>query len=147
MGKLRPRYNAKARASSHTTKTAKPHPNARDGGIEALRKKLKSKVNIDRTAPKTVVSKPDPACDQPLNVVVAETPDPNREVIDEKSQTGNVGLEEILAKLPEPPEGKVSRTKKKRLEKFIVGTRILLYETHQISYLHLGKTTEEGGTS
>ncbi|KAG0232160.1 putative ATP-dependent RNA helicase DHR1 [Actinomortierella wolfii] len=38
MGKNRPRYNEKARASSN--RTSRPHPNARDGGRAALKKPI-----------------------------------------------------------------------------------------------------------
>ncbi|KAH6571200.1 hypothetical protein BASA62_004011 [Batrachochytrium salamandrivorans] len=44
MGRQGARYNAKARASSHLTTLAKPHPKPRDGGIGASVVKLKPAV-------------------------------------------------------------------------------------------------------
>ena len=106
MGHLRPRYNAKGRASCHTTKTAKPHPNARNGGIDALRKKIKSKIEN-----KTQV------VEQNIESVRIENIDQTNIIQENQPKTS---LEDILSQLPVAPEGKISRMKKKRLEKFIV---------------------------
>lgn len=47
MGKTGPRYNERARASSHLTTTARPHPNARDGGLKSA--PIKKHVNVQPT--------------------------------------------------------------------------------------------------
>ncbi|TPX56540.1 hypothetical protein PhCBS80983_g04488 [Powellomyces hirtus] len=105
MGKLRPRYNEKARAGSHLAKTAKPHPAARDGGL----KKLKQKRSVAATTP---------SANETSNQEV--TYSASASVIPDIIIPGEKGPSNVdLSFLPEEPTGKMTSKKKKRLEKFI----------------------------
>ncbi|KAI8590409.1 P-loop containing nucleoside triphosphate hydrolase protein [Geranomyces variabilis] len=110
MGKLRPRYNEKARAGSHLAKTAKPHPAARDGG---LRKLAQSRKPAQATPADT------------SNFSRSETMGADDDVSYSASASaipdviipGETKMD--LSMLPEEPTGKLTSKKKKRLEKFI----------------------------
>ncbi|KAI8141697.1 hypothetical protein BJV82DRAFT_518302 [Fennellomyces sp. T-0311] len=52
MGKSRPRYNEKARASSRKP-NQKPHPRARDGGLKFRPEELEQDSNVKKSLPKS----------------------------------------------------------------------------------------------
>ncbi|KAI3646581.1 hypothetical protein MP228_009509 [Amoeboaphelidium protococcarum] len=92
MGRSRPRYNEKARASSLQSKvnvsTLRLHPNARNGGLVALKKKVKS-INSDNTG-------------EGVTYAVDQNP-----------------VQSLHKVLQIQTESKMSKTRKKKLEKYI----------------------------
>lgn len=144
MGRSRPRYNEKARMSSHSSKNAKPHPNARDGGKAALVKKWKTEAGVkDRDLRKELLDEVLESQfeefhgikrkDSTLETDLDENEDgynsneytsdmdndevlKTQEEIDEENKLRKLKL---LNQLPEAPEGKVSSKKRKRLEKYV----------------------------
>ncbi|KAJ3185761.1 ATP-dependent RNA helicase dhx37 [Gaertneriomyces sp. JEL0708] len=110
MGKLRPRYNEKARSSSKLVKSAKPHPHARDGGIKALAKRggeeeasmNNNTVMLNNEDVDTYMASESAV---PLVLLPGEK-GPSQSKLD-------------MSVLKEEPTGKMTSKKKKRLEKFI----------------------------
>ncbi|KAI3633250.1 hypothetical protein MIR68_008788 [Amoeboaphelidium protococcarum] len=92
MGRSRPRYNEKARASSLQSKvnvsTLRLHPNARNGGLVALKKKVKS-INNNKTG-------------EGDTAAVDQNP-----------------VQSLHKVLQIQTESKMSKTRKKKLEKYI----------------------------
>ncbi|KAJ3055353.1 putative ATP-dependent RNA helicase DHR1 [Rhizophlyctis rosea] len=113
MGKRRPRYNEKARAASHLTSTAKPHPNARDGGRLALATVAKLDNQVE-TADGTPIAKSTSAENiHDTEYQASATANP---LVLVPGQKGPAAVTQLL---PEAPTGKMTSKKKKRLEKFI----------------------------
>ncbi|KAI8822433.1 P-loop containing nucleoside triphosphate hydrolase protein [Fimicolochytrium jonesii] len=117
MGKLRPRYNEKARAGSRLAKTAKPHPSARDGGLKSLAKKTSTTnakpSNGSGTSNKAAHSAAATAGDEDdITYTASSSANPTMLIPGESAPTD-------YSALPEAPTGKITSKKKKRLEKFI----------------------------
>ncbi|TPX35414.1 hypothetical protein SeMB42_g07172 [Synchytrium endobioticum] len=113
MGRRRARYNEKARASSHTTKTALPHARPRH------------RINKDSALIPPPEQASSPSENQVADALGAITDEPLYQSSDTAVPhiivlpKAGTKAHEILAKLPHRPEGKISAKKRKRLEKFI----------------------------
>ncbi|KAJ3035397.1 putative ATP-dependent RNA helicase DHR1 [Rhizophlyctis rosea] len=118
MGKRRPRYNEKARAASHTVASAKPHPNARDGGRLALA--ASAAAGRKDTGSLQTTKGAQPVED---DITYEASASANPIVL----LPGQKGPSDVTQLLPEVqifiddrlPQGKMTSKKKKRLEKFI----------------------------
>ncbi|KAI9001839.1 P-loop containing nucleoside triphosphate hydrolase protein [Hyaloraphidium curvatum] len=137
MGRRQPRFNAKARASSHLVKNAKAHPKARDGGLEALVRKRKragdggtlggqdglQSSKKGRSAPSDSDSDDGERHEVPLEL---------EGLVEEDEYRGSSGSAPLVLvpgqKGPKGPEaepprpagmGKMSSKKRKRFEKFV----------------------------
>ncbi|KAJ3185533.1 ATP-dependent RNA helicase dhx37 [Geranomyces variabilis] len=111
MGKLRPRYNEKARAGSHLAKTAKPHPAARDGGLRKLAQSRKPTQGTPVGDASNSLRTEAVAADDDVSYSASASAIPDVIIPGETKMD--------LSMLPEEPTGKLTSKKKKRLEKFI----------------------------
>lgn len=129
MGRRTPRYNAKARASSHTVKNAQPHPKARDGGVEALKRKRREEAAGPSKKSRTTAAE-DASDDEHIveNEAIAMEAADGSDVEYEPNAGSNPLV--LLAGQKGPAEeqeeeiivpDRLSGKKKKRFEKFLVG--------------------------
>ncbi|KAJ1343641.1 hypothetical protein BSLG_001789 [Batrachochytrium salamandrivorans] len=135
MGRQGARYNAKARASSHLTTLAKPHPKPRDGGIGASVVKLKPAViAASLKAAANVGSKNSVADDSAQGKLEIDTHEytssttavpeilPSREVRVASTADAVAGR---LAMLTEAQTAKISGKKRKRMENKKLGNHLI----------------------
>ncbi|TPX65100.1 hypothetical protein SpCBS45565_g05370 [Spizellomyces sp. 'palustris'] len=123
MGKQRPRYNERARASSHLAKTAKPHPHARDGGLKKKRKSATEPAPISEASSVTLITETSTGAstsEDNVEYSASKTDVPLVLVPGEKGPSGEEDKKRLdLSLLEEEPTGKLTSKKRKRLEKFI----------------------------
>ncbi|KAI9089626.1 P-loop containing nucleoside triphosphate hydrolase protein [Phlyctochytrium arcticum] len=121
MGRSRARYNEKARSSSKLAKTARPHPNARDGGIKALAKKKGIVSTAEREWQEDMAGADPHTHTQPKEEQKDMPLDPMDDSDDElqKPHTQPDRAQEELQKIIDAQPNKVTSQKRKRLAKFI----------------------------
>ncbi|KAK6097317.1 putative ATP-dependent RNA helicase DHR1 [Batrachochytrium dendrobatidis] len=149
MGRQGARYNAKARAASHLTTSAKPHSKPRDGGIKASIQKINPTVieaarkTLHASKPKSVLSTNETTIQKEdlsnQNEYTSSTttipyilPPKETRVASTANEVAN-----RLALLTEAQTVKISGKKRKRMEKFI--EREMKKEERVYLYEKLGK--------